>query len=256
MCLLFLPVISIAGQKNLDRGVQGGANFYNYSIVRTYPHDREAFTQGLAYDAGFFYEGTGLYGRSTLRRVKPDSGKIMKMIRLSSSYFGEGVAVLGNRVVQLTWLSRTGFVYDKGSLKRVGTFSYNYEGWGVTSTDSELIISDGTDTLHFLNPENFQETRKILVRDGSLPVRGLNELEYCRGNIYANVWPTPHIVIINPSTGQTKGWLDMNGLLSPFDSQGVDVLNGIAYDTKKDRLFVTGKLWPKVLEIGLSQKRP
>lgn len=254
--LLLLPVVSVAGQdESPEKRIQGGANFYNYCVVRSYPHDRGAFTQGLAYDGGFFYEGTGLYGRSTLRRVKPDSGKIIKMVSLSSSYFGEGVAIFGNRVMQLTWLSQTGFVYDKGSLKLIGKFSYDYEGWGMTSGNGELIVSDGTDTLHFLNPENFRETKKIRVHDGCLPVTGLNELEYCRGDIYANVWPTNYIVVINPLTGQTKGWLDMTGLLSSSDSRGVDVLNGIAYDIKGDRLFVTGKLWPKIFEIKLSEKR-
>jgi glutaminyl-peptide cyclotransferase len=255
--LLFLPAVSLAGQdKSFDKRTPGGPNFYNYCVVRSYPHDRGAFTQGLAYDGNFFYEGTGLYGRSTLRMVKPDSGKIIKMISLSSSYFGEGVAISGNRVMQLTWLSRTGFVYDKSSLKMIGKFSYDYEGWGITSRNGELIVSDGTDTLHFLNPGNFRETRNIHVHNGSLPVTGLNELEYCYGDIYANVWPTNFIVIINPFTGRTKGWLDMTGLLSSSDLQRVDVLNGIAYDTKGGRLFVTGKFWPKIFEIKLSEKRP
>jgi glutamine cyclotransferase len=255
LCLLLIPSVSAGQDENLAKRNPGAAGFFVYRVVASYPHDRDAFTQGLVCDGGFFYEGTGLYGRSTLRKVKPDSGKMIKMISLPSSYFGEGVAISGNRLIQLTWKSWTGLVYDKDSFTLIGKFSYDHEGWGITNGHGELIVSDGTDTLRFLNPKNFREKRKIHVHDGIVPVTGLNELEYCRGNIYANVWPTNHIVIISPLTGQAKGWLDMRGLLSSSDSRGVNVLNGIACDAKQDRLFVTGKLWPKIFEIKLSDKR-
>jgi len=254
--LLLLSLSAGAQGQSGERRNPGGAGFYSYRVVRSYPHDRSAFTQGLAYDGGFFYEGTGLNGHSTLRRVDPNSGSVIKKISLSPSFFGEGIAVSGNRIIQLTWLSKTGFVYKKSSLELIGKFSYNHEGWGATSNKKELIISDGTALLHFRDSDDLRETKTVRVHDGRYPVKGLNELEYVRGDIYANVWPTNYIAVINPATGSVKGWLDMNGLLSVSDSPGVDVLNGIAYDAKGDRLFVTGKLWPKIFEIELINKKP
>jgi glutamine cyclotransferase len=232
-----------------------GAAFYSYRVVRSYPHDCESFTQGLAYDAGFFYEGTGLYGHSTLRKVVPATGVVVKKISMSPRFFGEGVAISGDRIIQLTWQSRTGFVYKQDSFELIGKFSYDYEGWGVTSNKKELIISDGTALLHFWDLKTLQETRTVRVHDGGHPVTGLNELEYVQGDLYANVWPTNYIVVVNPETGRVKGWLDMSGLLSALDSQGADVLNGIAYDEEGNRLFATGKLWPKIFEIELIGKK-
>jgi glutamine cyclotransferase len=251
--LLILPV-GAAGPEGAGRNPDR-AGFYSYRVVRSYPHDRGAFTQGLAYDDGYFYEGTGLYGHSTLRKVVPTTGAVVRNIPIAPSLFGEGVAVSGERIIQLTWLSRTGFVYKKDSFELTDKFSYDYEGWGATSNRKELIISDGTSLLHFWDLENLHETRTVRVHDGSNPVEGLNELEYVRGDIYANVWPTNYIAVINPETGSVKGWLDMSGLLPTIDSRGADILNGIAYDEKGNRLFVTGKLWPKIFEIELIGKK-
>ncbi len=220
-----------------------------YRVIRSYPHDRQAFTQGLVYEGGFFYEGTGLHGRSSLRKVDPVSGRILKEIRLEPSHFGEGITIFGDRIVQLTWLSHLGFVYDKASFRLLKTFAYPQEGWGITHDGERLIRSDGTSILHFLDPNDFREVATVGVHDERGPVTGLNELEYVQGAIYANVWPTDRIAVIHPRTGRVEAWMDLKGLLGKRDSQGADVLNGIAYDARGDRLFVTGKLWPKVFEI-------
>ncbi|MBU2055357.1 MAG: glutaminyl-peptide cyclotransferase [Proteobacteria bacterium] len=224
---------------------------YDYRVVRTYPHDRQAFTQGLACADGVFYEGTGLHGRSSLRKVDRASGRVLKEVRLEPHYFGEGIAVFGDRIVQLTWRSQIGFVYDKKTFRLLEKFSYPGEGWGLTHDGKRLIMSDGTAVLRVLDPKDFRETAKISVHDERGPVAGLNELEYVRGAIYANVWPTDEIAVIDPRTGRVKGWIDLQGLLDKGDSPGVDVLNGIAYDALGNRLFVTGKLWPKVFELRL-----
>ena len=249
ICLTVLPAVLWA-QSAGDEGLKPGrTHVYPYRVIRSYPHDRQAFTQGLVYEDGFFYEGTGLHGRSSLRKVNPTSGRILKETRLEKSHFGEGITVFGNRIVQLTWLSHVGFVYDKTSFRLLNTFTYPREGWGVTHDGERLIMSDGTSVLHFLDPKDFREVAVLGVHDERGPVTGLNELEYVQGVIYANVWPTDRIAIINPRTGRVDAWMDLKGLLGKTDSQGVDVLNGIAYDAGGDRLFVTGKLWPKVFEI-------
>lgn len=249
VCLALLPAVLGAQGAGGERLKPGGTNVFPYRVIRSYPHDRQAFTQGLVYERGFFYEGTGLHGRSSLRKVDPASGRILKEIRLERSHFGEGIAVFGDRIVQLTWLSRRGFVYDRGSFRLLETFAYPHEGWGVTHDGGRLIVSDGTDVLHFVDPQNFREIATLGVHDERGPVTGLNELEYVRGVIYANVWPTDRIAIIHPRTGRVEAWIDLKGLLAKADSQGADVLNGIAYDARGDRLFVTGKWWPKVFEI-------
>ncbi|MDA8123598.1 MAG: glutaminyl-peptide cyclotransferase [Deltaproteobacteria bacterium] len=243
--LAVLRVQSAAG----DGLMPGATNVRPYRVIRSYPHDRQAFTQGLAYEGGFFYEGTGLHGRSSLRKVDPASGRVLKEIRLEPSHFGEGIALFGDRIVQLTWLSHMGFVYDKTSFRLLNTFAYPWEGWGVTHDGGRLILSDGTNALRFLDSQNFREVATLGVHDERGPVTGLNELEYVQGVIYANVWPTDRIAVIHPRTGRVEAWLDLRGLLGKADSQGADVLNGIAYDARGDRLFVTGKLWPKVFEI-------
>jgi glutaminyl-peptide cyclotransferase len=222
---------------------------YPCRVVQSFPHDRQAFTQGLAYEDGFFYEGTGLQGQSTLRRVDPVTGFVLQEIKLSPSYFGEGITVWGDRIVQLTWKSKMGFVYDKSSFRLLTSFAYPGEGWGITQDGRRLIMSDGTSVLRFLDPKDFRETATLAVRDDKGPVTGLNELEWVQGAIYANVWPTDRIAVIHPRTGRVDAWLDLKGLLGGTEAQGVDVLNGIAYDAKGGRLFVTGKLWPKVFEI-------
>lgn len=225
---------------------------YTYEIVRTYPHDRNAFTQGLIYEEGILYEGTGLNGRSSLRKVELESGKVLQILALPEQYFGEGITVYGDRVFQLTWQSRVGFVYDKESFELLQTFNYPSEGWGLTHDGEHLIMSDGTSTLHFLDPNTLEEVAQIEVHDANGPVVRLNELEYVEGEVYANVWQTDRIARIDPQSGAVSGWIHLGGLLTAADrSQPVDVLNGIAYDARPGRLFVTGKLWPKLFEIEL-----
>jgi glutamine cyclotransferase len=225
---------------------------YTYRVVNTYPHDPDAFTQGLVFENGVLYEGTGLHGRSTLRRVELETGDILQIRELPAQFFGEGVTICSNRLIQLTWQSNVGFVYDKESFELLQEFNYATEGWGITHDGKRLIMSDGTSTLHFLDPETFEEIGHIEVLDRGSPVTSLNELEYVQGEIYANVWQTDLIARIAPLTGKVTGWIELKGLLAPEDhGEPVDVLNGIAYDAENDRLFVTGKLWPKLFEIEL-----
>ena len=228
---------------------------YTYKVIHTYPHDHDAFTQGLVFDNGVIYESTGLYGRSSLRKVELDTGKILQIRDLPEQYFGEGITIFGDRIIQLTWQSEVGFIYDKQDFSQLGEFNYDTEGWGVTSDGQRLIVSDGTSTLHLLDPDSLEETKWIEVYDLDGPVSRLNELEYVKGEIYANIWQTNRIARINPTTGRVNGWIDLEGLLSPQDLVNpVDVLNGVAYDSKHGRLFVTGKLWPKLFEIELIPK--
>ena len=227
-----------------------GAPLYTYRVIERYPHDPQAWTQGLVYHGGFLYEGTGLRGRSSLRVVELETGEVLQLEPLPDAYFGEGVAILGERVYQLTWQSNVGFIYELATLEQVGQFSYPTEGWGLTHDGTHLIMSDGTATLRFLDPADLGEVRQVAVRDGAGPVVHLNELEYVRGEVWANVWTTDYIVRIDPQDGAVVGWIDLSGLLSPEDLAGpVDVLNGIAYDANRDRVFVTGKLWPWLFEI-------
>lgn len=249
LCLALLPILAVA-QSDAGEGAKTDRTpVYRYRVIGSYPHDRQAFTQGLVYEGGFFYEGTGLHGRSSLRKVDPVSGRILKEVKVDPSHFGEGITIFGDRVVQLTWKSNIGFVYDKNSFHLVRTFAYPREGWGITHDGKRLIMSDGTSVLHFLDPTDFREVAKLGVHDERGPVTGLNELEYIQGVIYANVWPSDRIAVIDPRKGRIKAWIDLKGLLDKTDLPGVDVLNGIAYDTRGDRLFVTGKLWPKIFEI-------
>ena len=228
---------------------------YTYKVVNTYPHDRNAFTEGLVFEEGVLYEGTGLYGYSTLRKVKLETGEILQICELPPQLFGEGVAIYGNKIIQLTWQSNIGFVYDKHSFKLLKEFNYPDEGWGITFDGKHLIMSNGTSTLHFLNPETFEKINQIQVTENDIPVNRINELEYIQGEIYANIWQTERIARINPLTGQVIGWIDLKGILSLKDGSGaVDVLNGIAYDVKNNRLFVTGKFWPKLFQIELIEQ--
>ena len=225
---------------------------YTYNIVNTYPHDRNAFTQGLVFEDGVLYEGTGGFGNSTLRRVELETGDILQIRELSAQFFGEGITIYENKIIQLTWKSKIGFVYDKNSFELLQEFNYSIEGWGVTHDGTSLIMSDGTSTLHFLDPQTFEEIGQLGVFDNDGPVTRLNELEYVQGEIYANVWQTDRVARITPGTGQVIGWVELGGLLTTEDRhEPVDVLNGIAYDAKTARLFVTGKLWPKLFEIEL-----
>lgn len=224
-----------------------------YKVVNSYPHDPQAFTQGLVYQDGIFYEGTGLQGRSSLRKVAVETGVVSQSIQLDQQYFGEGIAVLGDKIYQLTWQNHVGFIYNKNTFEQIGQFQYATEGWGLTTDGTQLIMSDGSSNIYFLDPQTLQETRRIAVsREGGGPVTNINELEYINGEIYANLWQTDLIARIDPASGQVVGWINLAGLLSPEDrTQPVDVLNGIAYDPATDRLFVTGKLWPKVFEIDI-----
>jgi len=225
---------------------------YTYRIVNRYPHDQDASTQGLVFEDGVIYEGTGLHGKSSLRRVELETGHVLQLYELPARYFGEGVTVFNGIIIQLTWRSNVGFVYDKSSFEPISDFTYTTEGWGITNDGERLIMSDGTATLHFLDPETFSVIGHINVYDNDTPINRLNELEYINGQIYANIWKTDNIAIINPDNGQVSAWIDMSGLLTSQDYDShVDVLNGIAYDSRNNRLFVTGKLWPWLFEIEL-----
>jgi glutamine cyclotransferase len=225
---------------------------YGYRIVKGYPHDPNSFTQGLVFVDGFLFEGTGLRGRSSLRKVDLATGTILQYRSLPARFFGEGVTVYQNKVIQLTWRGNVGFVYDKDTFRLIEKFHYTTEGWGITHDGEYLIMSDGTSTLYFLHPKSYKKMGLIEVHDRNGPVSNLNELEYVQGLIFANVWQTDKIAQISPATGEVVGWIDLRGLLRPEDRiQRVDVLNGIAYDQVNDRLFVTGKLWPELYEIKL-----
>jgi len=225
---------------------------WTYTVVNTFAHDPKAFTQGLVFEDGFLYEGTGLNGRSELRKVELETGNVLQIHKLPDEFFGEGITIYGDRIIQLTYLSRVGFVYNKETFELLQEFNYPTEGWGLTNDGKYLIMSDGTPMLYFLDPETFAQNHKVMVLDQDSPVWGLNELEYIDGQIYANVWPTERIVRIEPETGEVIGWIDMEGILAPQDhSEPVDVFNGIAYDPANRRLFVTGKFYPKLYEIKL-----
>ena len=225
---------------------------YGYRVAHVYPHDAQAFTQGLVLHDGHLYEGTGLWGQSSLRRVELTTGTILYMHRLAPQFFGEGITILNDRIIQLTWRSQIGFVYNKQDFTLLQQFTYPTEGWGITHDGTNLIMSDGSSTLYILEPQHFSEIGRISVSDANGPVRSLNELEYVQSEIYANVWQTDRIAKIDPQTGRVTAWIDLSGLLPPTDRrQRVDVLNGIAYDAEHDRLFVTGKLWPKLFEIEI-----
>lgn len=232
-----------------------GVPTYGFEIVNAYPHDPGAFTQGLVICGGVLYESTGLYGRSTLRRVDLETGRVLKVRALNPANFGEGLACVGNRLYQLTWQSGLILVYDKETFSEVGRFRYGHEGWGITSDGSSLIASDGSSELRFLDPETLEETRSVTVTDRGHPVARLNELEYIKGEIFANIWQEERIVRISPKTGRVESWVDLSGLrLAVAPEKPGEVLNGIAYDAAGDRLFVTGKLWPRLFEIRLVRR--
>ncbi len=228
---------------------------YTYSIVNVYPHDPDAFTQGLIYHKGVLYESTGGYDKSSLRRVELETGKVLQQITLDKSYFGEGITLWQDRIIQLTWEERIGFVYNRENFKKLRDFTYDTAGWGITYDGQRLIMSDGTNRLHFLAPHTFNEIGSIQVRDRETPVEKLNELEYVNGEIFANVLPTDCIARISPATGRVLGWIDLSGILELESELGEGdlpgELNGIAYDAQGNRLFVTGKCWPKLFEIKL-----
>ena len=224
---------------------------FGFEVVNAYPHDHSAFTQGLEFRGGFLYEGTGLNGQSTLRKVDLKTGRVLEETALSNQFFGEGITVLDGRVTQLTWQSHMGYIYDQRTFRLLKSFSYAGEGWGLANDGQTIYMSDGTPQIRCLNPENLGEIRRFTVHKGSKNIEALNELEWVRGELFANVWQTDRVVRISPKDGRVLGWIDLSGLLPAEDRGGADVLNGIAYDDMGDRLFVTGKLWPKLFEIRL-----
>jgi glutamine cyclotransferase len=252
--LLGLVLMGTIGFLSGQRGSSGAVPTYGYEVVRSYPHDHAAFTQGLIVRNGFFYEGTGLNGRSGLRKVKIDTGEVLQTKPLDAQYFGEGITDWKGSIIQLTWRTEIGFVYDLTTFEQTRTWSFKGEGWGLTHDDTRLIMSDGTSSLRFLDPATLKETGRLVVRDENGPVERLNELEFVKGEILANVWQTQRIARVAPADGRVTGWIDLSGLLSSAERADADVLNGIAYDAAGDRLFVTGKLWPRVFEIKLVKR--
>ncbi len=227
---------------------------FTYSIVRSYPHDAAAFTQGLQFVDGFLYEGTGNHGESSIRKVKLETGEVLQQRDLAAQYFGEGIVVRKDEIVQLTYKSGIGFVYDRQTFAPKRTFRYEGEGWGLTDDGTNLIMSDGTDRLRLLDPTKLTELRRVPITAAGKPVANLNELEWVKGEIFANVWQSDYVARINPSSGRVSGWIDLRGLLPSRDREKADVLNGIAYDAAGDRLFVTGKWWPRVFEIRITNR--
>ncbi len=227
---------------------------YGYQIVRVYPHDAKAFTQGLQYVDGVLYEGTGQVGQSSIRKVELATGKVLQHRDVPAPHFGEGITVWKNDLIELTWQTHVAFVYDRATFQPKKQFTYPGEGWGLTQDAAGLIMSDGSDELRFLDPVTFAEKRRLKVTAAGAPLRNLNELEYVKGEIFANVWQTDYVARIAPDTGKVSAYLDLRGLLTPAERASTDVLNGIAYDAEHDRLFVTGKWWPKLFEIKLTKR--
>lgn len=248
-----LGIISDGGDEVLSASMAVPETpWFSYEVVHTYPHDEEAFTQGLVYWNDQLYEGTGRNGYSSVRRVDLETGEVLQRRNLSSNYFGEGIAILGDRLFQLTLSAGIAFVYDAASFDPIDELSYPVDGWGLTHDGERLILSDGTHRLFFVDPETFAFTDTLEVRDHEETVRSLNELEYIGGEIYANIWPTDHIARISPATGAVTGMIDLSDLLGAARGAMIpNVLNGIAYDAEGDRLFVTGKWWPSLFEIRL-----
>ena len=246
-CLLALVLAALGG------AAQATIPVYGFKVVRSYPHDTGAYTEGLFYQDGFLYESTGEVGSSSVRKVQLETGKVLQQRAVAAPYFGEGIVAWKGRLIQLTWQSQLGFVYDLDSFRLRHTFAYPGEGWALTRDSRHLYMSDGTPVLRVLDPDTLQVVRRITVTAEGQPVANLNELEWVKGELYANIWLTDRIARIDPATGHVVGWIDLGGL---FDTRtlpipGNDVLNGIAYDARHDRLFVTGKCWPTLYQIKL-----
>jgi glutaminyl-peptide cyclotransferase len=234
----------------------GGIPEFGYNVIHTYPHDPQAYTQGLFYLNGYLYESTGLNGQSSIRKERLQTGQILERHDIGEQYFGEGIVNWKDRLLEITWKNELGFIYDLASFALKGQFSYPGEGWGLTQDGKRIIMSDGTSQLRFWDPETLRETGRIRVTADNAPVDQLNELEYVKGEVYANIWLTNRIARIDPASGKVVGWIDLTQILSPTNTVGEGgVLNGIAYDAATDRLFVTGKLWPKLFEIKLVKKQ-
>ncbi|MGC1378884.1 MAG: glutaminyl-peptide cyclotransferase [Anaerolineales bacterium] len=257
-CLLVFGTSSCANTEHelAARSFKKTAPTYTYTIVQRWPHDTTAFTEGLVFKDGKFYESNGQNGASDLRIFDLSTGSVKARVALGAEYFGEGMTILNGKIFQLTWQNHKGFIYDENSLASLGEFSYEGEGWGLTNDGHFLIMSNGTNTITFRAPATFQIQRSIQVNDDSgAPVTNINELEYIKGEIYANIWLTDKIVQIDPQTGEILGWVDLTGLRPEATKQNNDaVLNGIAYDPANDRLFVAGKLWDTLYEIKLERK--
>ena len=227
---------------------------YGYEVLNVWEHDPYAFTQGLVFTDGKLLESTGEEGRSSLRQVELQTGKVLKKVDVPVPYFAEGIALLNGKIYQLTWQHQLGFIYDAQSFQRVGDFKYPGEGWGLTTDGQSLILSDGSSQIKFIDPASFKVTRTITVTDKTTPIDQLNELEWVQGEIYANVWHDEKIAVINPQTGRVTAWIDLTGLIPQSELQDPEaVLNGIAYDQAASRLFVTGKLWPRIFEIRVKK---
>jgi glutamine cyclotransferase len=229
---------------------------YGYTVLNSYPHDPQAFTQGLIVRDGVLYESTGLNGQSSLRKVRLETGEVLQRHSVDARYFAEGLTDWNNRLIQLTYTTQIAFVYDLSTFALQRTFNYTGQGWGLTHDARRLIMSDGTPALRFLDPETLREIGRVTVKDEGKPVENLNELEWVKGEIYANVWLTDRIAIISPESGRVTAWLDLSGIRGPARSGTDDVLNGIAYDAARDRLFVTGKFWSRLFEIRLAPAKP
>jgi len=255
--LISIPALACqpASVANLKTPGKGPAPIYSYEVVHTFPHDRSAFTQGLVFHDGKLLESTGQVGHSSLRRIELETGKVQQQVDVDAPYFAEGITVLKGKIYQLTWQQGVGFIYDAWTLEKLGEFNYRGEGWGLTNDGQSLVLSDGSNRIRFLDPANFEVRRTITVVEGGTPVSQLNELEYIQDEIYANVWHNNRIARIDPRTGAVAGWIELSGLLGQGEvSDEEAVLNGIAYDETNGRLFVTGKLWPKLFEIRLIRK--
>lgn len=242
---------------NLPNEKTGGKPIptYGYEVVHAWPHDPNAYTQGLVFHDGKLLESTGREGQSSLRRVEPETGKVLQRVDVPAPYFAEGITLLKGKIYQLTWQHQEGFVYDAWTFEKIGKFNYQGEGWGLTNDGESLVLSDGTNRIRFLDPDNFQVRKTIAVGAGSTPLTEINELEYVHGEIFANIWHADRIARIDPQTGNVVGWIDLRGLLSSGEVNDEEaVLNGIAYDESNGRIFVTGKLWPKLFEIRLTRK--
>ena len=249
ICVLLISLCSLCCTNQFP---DDGLKVYSYRVVNEYPHDGDAYTQGLVFHDGELYESTGLYGNSSLRRVELETGSVLQIHELDDKYFGEGITFYNDRIIQLTWKENLGFVYARQSFEPIDDFSYSTEGWGITHDGIKLIMSDGSSTLYFLDPVTFEKIGSIEVTSAAEPIRHLNELEYINGEIFANIYRTDRIARINPVTGNVIAWIDLTGILRFKDTTSqTAVLNGIAYDSDTDRLFVTGKKWQKLFEIEL-----
>jgi len=253
---LVLLMFALTGRRPGFAAWQGGTSLpvFGYTVVHTYPHDHDAFTQGLQVVDGVFYEGTGLNGRSSIRKVKIETGEVLQKRDVAQQYFGEGITVRGSELFQLTWQSGVVLVYDRQTLAPKRQHKYTGEGWGLTQDKSSLIMSDGSEYIRFIDPAGFNEKSRVRVTAAGAPLKNLNELEYVKGEIYANVWQTDYVARIDPASGKVNGYIDFRGLLTAREREGTDVLNGIAYDEATDRLFITGKLWPRVFEVRVTRK--